>query len=61
MVACDSWNLGCNGGILPWAWSYLTKTGIVSDACFPYTSDKGAVPSCAKSCVNGEPFKKYKC
>ena len=61
MVACDSWNLGCNGGILPWAWSYLTKTGIVSDDCFPYTSDKGAVPSCAKSCVNGDPFKKYKC
>ena len=31
MVSCDSWNMGCNGGILPLAWSYLTTTGAVSD------------------------------
>lgn len=61
MVACDNWNLGCNGGILPWAWSYLTKTGVVADSCFPYSSASGTVPTCAKSCVDGEPFTKYKC
>jgi cathepsin B len=61
MVACDNWNLGCNGGILPWAWSYLTKTGIVAETCFPYSSEKGAVPKCAKSCADSEPFTKYKC
>lgn len=38
MVSCDNWNMGCNGGILPWAWSYLTSTGVVSDSCFPYSS-----------------------
>lgn len=53
--------MGCNGGILPWAWSYLTNTGAVADSCFPYTSDKGTVPTCAKSCVDGSEFKKYKC
>jgi len=36
MVSCDGWNMGCNGGVLPWAWSYLTTTGAVVDSCFPY-------------------------
>ena len=61
LVACDGWNMGCNGGILPWAWSYLTNTGAVEDSCFPYSSADGKVPSCAKSCANGADFKKYKC
>jgi cathepsin B len=61
MVACDNWNMGCNGGILPWAWSYLTKTGVVSDSCFSYSSKDGSVPKCAKSCEDGSAFKKYKC
>lgn len=62
MVACDRWNMGCDGGILSWAWSYLTKTGVVADECFPYTSNTGKVPACATKCVNSsDPFKKYKC
>jgi cathepsin B len=61
MVSCDSWNMGCNGGILPWAWSYLTTTGIVSDACFPYQSAEGTAPSCTKTCADGSAWKKYKC
>lgn len=61
MVSCDSWNMGCNGGILPWAWSYLTSTGVVADSCFPYSSETGTAPKCTSSCTDGEPFKKYKC
>ncbi len=38
LVSCDTWNQGCNGGILSWAWSYLTNTGAVTDSCFPYES-----------------------
>jgi cathepsin B len=53
LVACDGWNMGCNGGILPWAWSYLTNTGAVTDACFPYSSANGTVPKCQKKCDNG--------
>lgn len=61
LVACDGWNLGCNGGILPWAWSYLTTSGAVSDSCFPYSSAAGEVPQCATTCKDGSEFKKYKC
>lgn len=61
MVACDNWNMGCNGGILPWAWSYLTTTGAVSDECFPYSSADGSVPKCPKTCADGSAQKKYKC
>jgi len=46
MVACDGWDFGCSGGNLMFAWDYLTSTGIVSDACFPYVSGDGTVPKC---------------
>jgi cathepsin B len=61
LVACDNWNMGCNGGILPWAWSYLTTSGAVSDSCFPYSSNTGVVPKCASSCADGSTYRKYKC
>ncbi len=62
MVACDNWNMGCNGGILPWAWSYLTTTGAVTDDCLPYSSGDGSVPKCPKTCVDSSvQYKKYKC
>ncbi len=57
LVACDSTNQGCNGGILGLEWKYLENQGIVSDACFPYTSGAGKVPSCASSCVDGETYR----
>jgi cathepsin B len=53
--------MGCSGGYLNNAWSYIEKTGIVSDACFPYTAGSGNAPACISTCVNGEPFTKYKC
>lgn len=61
MVSCDAWDLGCNGGILPWAWSYLEKTGVVTDECMPYTSGNGKVGSCPKKCQDDSEKKKYKC
>jgi cathepsin B len=61
MVSCDSWNMGCNGGILSWAWSYLKSTGIVADSCFPYSSETGTAPKCASKCADGSAWKKYKC
>jgi len=61
MVSCDKWNMGCNGGILSWAWSYLTKTGIVSETCEPYKSFDGSTQQCASTCADGSEFKKYKC
>jgi len=61
MVSCDWWDMGCNGGILSFAWSYLSNTGVATDDCTPYTSGAGQVQSCPKSCADGSPIKKYKC
>jgi len=54
LVSCDSSDMGCSGGQLPNAWSYLKNTGAVSDACFPYTAGDGTAPKCANSCADGE-------
>merc|ERR1719436_1853407 len=56
MVSCDNGDMGCRGGRLPQAWSYLTKTGIVSDKCFPYTAGKGDAPKCSQTCADSESF-----
>ncbi len=64
MVACDSWDMGCSGGNLWFAWDYLTSTGIVTDKCFPYSSGAGVVPQCIKKgqCKSANTaYKKYKC
>jgi len=62
MVACDRYDMGCNGGWLDKAWTYLATEGIVTDSCMPYTSGSGSVPSCPKSCTGSdEQFKKFKC
>lgn len=47
MVSCDAGDMGCNGGLLDRAWTYLEKSGIVADTCFPYVSGDGkTVPHC---------------
>ena len=61
MVSCDAWDMGCNGGILSWAWSYIANTGVATDDCTPYVSGAGTVPSCSKTCADGSAIKKYKC
>lgn len=53
--------MGCNGGWIQNAYSYLESTGIVSDSCFPYTAGTGVEATCAAVCVDSTPFKRYKC
>ena len=61
MVSCDNGDMGCNGGILSQAWKYLTNTGIVSDACFPYTAGQGTPSACPNGqCPGTGDWKKYK-
>jgi cathepsin B len=60
MVACDKKDMGCQGGSLPNAWSYLTNTGIVTDTCMPYAAGGGTVPSCPSKCVDSESFSRQK-
>jgi cathepsin B len=62
LVSCDTGNMGCDGGYLNRAWSYLQKTGAVSEDCYPYTSGDGSEPACRKTCTNGAfQFTKYTC
>jgi cathepsin B len=64
MVSCDTGDYGCNGGYLNVSWDYLEQTGIVDDACFPYTSGSGSSGSCKVKngkCVDGKtPALKFK-
>jgi len=61
LVSCDKGDQGCQGGRLSSAWDFLTKTGTVSDKCFPYTAGKGTAPACATKCVPfGGDFTEYK-
>jgi len=60
MVSCDSDDMGCGGGMLPRAWSYLTNTGIVTDSCFPYGAANGTAPPCQQQCGDSESWTKYK-
>eukprot|EP00960_Hanusia_phi_P077857 768749-Hanusia_phi.AAC.9 len=60
LVSCDKGDMGCNGGYLDKAWDYLKTSGIVTESCFPYGAQKGVAPTCRISCVDGEPYKKYR-
>ena len=51
LVSCDKTDQGCQGGRLPDAWNYLTKTGAVTDTCLPYTAGSGTAPACANKCA----------
>jgi len=50
LVSCDKSDYGCQGGYLDHSWQYLVSTGIVSEECFPYTSQKGSVEKCINKC-----------
>jgi len=60
LVSCDKKDHGCGGGDMPDAWNYLTTTGIVTDACFPYSAGTGHAPTCASRCVDSESFVRTK-
>lgn len=53
MVACDTQDHGCDGGMLNTAWDFLTSHGLVTDACMPYTSGDGTSGSCPTTCADG--------
>ena len=41
-------------------WQFFQNTGLVEEACFPYTSGGGKVEACRTTCVNGAAWKTYK-
>ena len=61
-VACDSNNYGCDGGYLNYVWQYFQNTGVVTDACWPYTSGGGDSGPCEHICLGAnQDWIKYKC
>jgi len=62
MVSCDRSDMGCQGGRLSSAWSYLQHTGIVTDTCFPYGAgnwkNTHVTPACRTTCADSETFRK---
>lgn len=56
--------MGCNGGFLSYAWSYIQNNGIVTDECMPYYSGAAGddTRGCLTKCEDGTEFtKKYTC
>lgn len=42
-------------------WSYLTKHGVVTERCMPYTAWTGFASKCSTGCEGGELWRKFKC
>ncbi len=63
LVSCDKSNTACNGGSIESAARYFETTGCVSEACFPYVSAQGHVPTCpfGKCPAAGHTWTKYHC
>lgn len=60
LVSCDQKDHGCQGGMLPAAWKYLTSSGIVTDTCMPYMAGSGKAPACPTQCSDSESFDRTK-
>lgn len=60
LVSCDTENMGCNGGYLQYAWSYMVNPGVVTNQCFPYNAGAGTPGPCISRCVNGASWAPYK-
>jgi len=62
LVTCDKTNMGCNGGYLQAAWSYM-EDGVVSYDCFPYDGKADASSTCSdiksKKCPGSGKFSSY--
>ena len=61
MVSCDTSNMGCKGGILPYEWEFLEDTGTVSDSCLSYHSGDGSTFPCYnfQKCEDGSKLRHY--
>eukprot|EP00823_Brevimastigomonas_motovehiculus_P000001 TRINITY_DN0_c0_g1_i1.p1 TRINITY_DN0_c0_g1~~TRINITY_DN0_c0_g1_i1.p1 ORF type:complete len:336 (-),score=71.16 TRINITY_DN0_c0_g1_i1:113-1054(-) len=46
LVSCDTTSSGCSGGYPDKAWTYMQNTGVVTDACYPYSSASGTTGTC---------------
>lgn len=60
LVSCDDGNFGCDGGYLDEAWDFIVSDGLVTETCWPYSSQSGSVEDCRSTCKNSEKWLAYK-
>ena len=54
VVSCDHGDMACDGGWLPNAWKFLTKTGTTTNECVPYKSGSTTLRgACPTKCADG--------
>jgi cathepsin B len=61
LLSCDHNDAGCDGGMLPFAWLFVEKKGLVTDACMPYSAAAGKVENCSATCADGSEMRTYTC
>ena len=59
LISCDEINFGWSGGDLHRAWQFVSLYGIVTEACYPYSSAGGFSGFCKSKCNDGSDFKRY--
>lgn len=59
-VACDSKDMGCNGGSILYVHMFLKNTGVPTDACVSYKSGDGNTKACPLTCDDGSEIKLVK-
>lgn len=42
LIDCDTFNMGCNGGLMEYAFRYLESASLDSESSYPYTGKKGS-------------------
>merc|ERR1719327_997846 len=50
LVSCDKVDDGCKGGLMDNGFKYVEKSGLCTEASYPYTSGSGVRGTCKRSC-----------
>ncbi|XP_006274876.1 tubulointerstitial nephritis antigen-like isoform X1 [Alligator mississippiensis] len=52
LISCDTRNQrGCSGGRIDGAWWYLRRRGVVTEECYPFTSQEKDSPPAGRPCM----------
>ena len=52
IIDCDTMDMGCNGGLMEYAFEWLKNNGIMTEADYPYTGKKGECKIIIDKCIN---------
>lgn len=52
IIDCDTNDSGCNGGLMEYAFEWLSKNGIMTESDYPYTGSRGTCKIEIDKCIN---------